>query len=302
MIKNLCVLLLAAWVVTGFPAIAAEPIRWAELSQRPAPAAGAIHAYGTLADQHGELRLPSGSGPFPVAVLLHGGCWLEDYDLAYFRHLAEAVTKLGWASWTVEYRRVGGAGGWPETFLDVADALDYLTVLGQAQPLDLTNTIVVGHSAGAQLALWAAQRDRIAEGHPLYRPQPLAVWHVLALSPVLDLARYRIGPQNSCHGAVEPLMGGTPDTVPDRYASVSPIELLPVSVPVSLISGRDDPTVSAASVRRYFEHADSSRVSLALIDGAEHFDPAVPGSMAWPRVRARLLSLLPPAKKPGKNR
>ena len=124
MIKSLCVLLLAAWVVTGFPAIAAEPIRWAELSQRPAPAAGAIHAYSTLADQYGELRLPSGSGPFPVAVLLHGGCWLEDYDLAYFRHLAEAVTALGWASWTVEYRRVGGAGGWPETFLDVADALD----------------------------------------------------------------------------------------------------------------------------------------------------------------------------------
>ena len=28
----------------------------------------------------------------------------------------------------------------------------------------------------------------------------------------------------------------------------------------------------------------------------------IPGSMAGPRVRARLLSLLPPAKKPGKNR
>lgn len=302
MIKNLRGMLCVVLAVTGFAATGAEPIRWAELSQRPAPAAGTIYAYGTHSDQYGELRLPTGPGPFPVAVLLHGGCWLENYDLAYFRHLAQAVTDLGWATWTVEYRRVGGAGGWPETFLDVADGVDYLRVLGQAQPLDLTHTIVLGHSAGAQLALWAAQRDRIVEAHPLYRPQPLAVHHVLALSPVLDLARYRIGPPNSCHGAVEPLMGGTPDTVPDRYAAVSPIELLPASVPVSLISGQDDPTVSAASVRRYFERANSPRVGLDLIEGAEHFDPAVPGSMAWPRVRARLQALLPQASRQGLNR
>ena len=302
MFKIACVTLLAALTMTGLAATAVEPIRWADLSQRPAPAAGAIHAYGAHPDQYGELRLPTGPGPFPVAVLLHGGCWLENYDLAYFRHLAKAVTDLGWVTWTVEYRRVGGAGGWPETFVDVADALDYLRVLGQAQPLDLSHTIVVGHSAGAQLALWAAQRDRILEAHPLYRPQPVAVHHVLALSPVLDLARYRIGPKNSCHGAVEPLMGGTPDTVPDRYAAVSPIELLPASVPVSLISGQDDPTVSTASVRHYFERANSPRVRLELIEGAEHFDPAVPGSMAWPRVRARLQTLLPRASGQGQSR
>lgn len=286
--------LLILLLVAGIAPASAEPIRWSELSQRPAPSPGQIFSYGSQADQYGELRLPPGDGPFPAAVLLHGGCWLQDYDLAYFRHLAQAVTQLGWATWTLEYRRVGGAGGWPQTFVDVADGIDHLRELAQTQPLDLSRTAAVGHSAGAQLALWAAQRDRIRAGDPLYRPQPLGLAQVLALSPVLDLASYRIGPQDSCHGAVEPLMGGAPDAVPGRYAAVSPIQLLPVSVPVSLISGRDDPTVSAASVRAYFDAANSPLVSLQMVDGAKHFDPVVPDSIAWPVVRARLQAWLAP--------
>ena len=284
---------LATAAPTPAPAEAASPVTWTQLSARPAPPPGQQLAYGENPAQFGELRLPAGPGPHPVAVMIHGGCWLQDYDLAYFRHIAQAAADLGWASWNIEYRRVGGDGGWPQTFEDVADAIDHLRVLAASQPIALDQVIAVGHSAGAQLALWAAQRARIEQPSPLWRPQPLALQHVVALSPILDLARYRHGPRNSCHGAVDPLMGGSPQHLPQRYQAVSPIELLPLTVPVTLISGAADPTVSADSVRRYADLLAPDRHRLILIERAEHFDPVTPGSLGWAPVRQRLQALHP---------
>lgn len=286
-------LLCAAAALSNIPLATAEPapVTWAQLSARPAPPAGERISYGADPAQFGELRLPNGQGPHPVAVMIHGGCWLQDYDLTYFQHIAQAATDLGWASWNIEYRRIGGTGGWPQTFEDVADAIDALRALVPEKALNLDQVIAVGHSAGAQMALWAAQRDRIEPQHVLWRPQPLPLRHVVALSPIVDLVDYRKGPANSCHGAVDPLMGGSPELLPQRYQAVSPLALLPLAVQVSLISGAADPTVSAASVQRYADQLNADRHQLRLIKGAEHFDPVTPGSMAWPLVRERLMAV-----------
>ena len=87
------------------------PITWKEIATLPEPAAGEKLAYGKAPQQFGELRMPAGKGPdpkrFPVAVLIHGGCWLSAYDYRYFNHLAAALTAQGVATWTIEYRRLG---------------------------------------------------------------------------------------------------------------------------------------------------------------------------------------------------
>src|SRR5688500_15229650 len=72
-------------------------------------------AYGEDADQHGVLRVPAGPGPHPVVVLIHGGCFKAAYanasDLAA---MGDSLKAGGIASWNVEYRRLGQAGGgWP---------------------------------------------------------------------------------------------------------------------------------------------------------------------------------------------
>lgn len=273
------------------------PLSWAELNARALPLPGLRVAYGEAAPQFGELRLPAGRGPFPVVVLIHGGCWLQQFDYRHATRVADALLPLGVAVWTIEYRRLGDdGGGWPHTLLDVARATDHLRVLAQTQPLDLGRVIAMGHSAGGQLALWLAARAQLPADSPLYRPDPLPLRGVLGLAPITDLAAYRIGPAGSCHSAVEPLLGGTPEEQPARYAQASPLALLPLGVPQQLVQGARDPIVAADSVAAYARaaQAQGDTVALHTVDAAGHFELVAPGSVAWPVITRALQALLAP--------
>ncbi len=49
--------------------------------------------------QFGELRLPKGPGPFPVAIIIHRGCWLSKFaSLQNAAALADALRDSGVAS------------------------------------------------------------------------------------------------------------------------------------------------------------------------------------------------------------
>ena len=266
---------------TAAPATA-TPLAWSVLSAMPQPPPGQRLAYGPAPQQFGELRLPAGAGPHPVVVLIHGGCWLSQFSLEYFSHLAAGLTDAGYATWSIEYRRIGDPdGGWPGTFLDAGAAIDHLQTLGDSQPLDLARVAVLGHSAGGQMALWAATRD---DPHgPLPADAPLPVRAVVGIAPITDLAAYRVGPEHSCHAAVDRGMGGTPATVGDRYAAVSPMDRLPLRVPVLLISGGQDEIVAPESVEA-FAHAamlENDPVQLRVVAGEGHFDAVLPGGRSW---------------------
>ena len=266
-------------------------LSWSELAARPLPAAGERIAYGSAASQFGELRLPEDAkAPAPVVVLIHGGCWLADFDSAYMSHLAAALTAEGYATWTIEYRRLGeDGGGWPNTFTDVGAAIDQLRGLAATHALDLDRIVTLGHSAGGQLALWAASRPRLGLGSPLHADQALPIRGVIGLAAITDLAQYRIGPADSCHGSVDPLMGGSPQAVPKRYSQVSPIELLPLQIEQWLIQGERDPIVDLASVERYVQAAKASGDEARLIRiGSGHFDPVAPEGPSWQAIRQAL--------------
>ena len=124
-----------------------------DLANFPSPIAEFIVPYGHERLQIAELRLPDGPGPYPTMMLIHGGCWLSQYDLVHMRSLAAAFTREGFATWLIEYRRVGDQrGGWPGTFEDVAMAGEFLPEIATMYNLDLNRMIVAGHSAGGHLA------------------------------------------------------------------------------------------------------------------------------------------------------
>ena len=122
--------------------------------------------YGPHRSNVGDLWLPAeGASRAPVVVLIHGGFWRAVYTKRLMNGLAKAVVKRGWAAWNIEYRRVGflgGHGGWPQTLHDVAAAMDHIAVIDGA--VDPTRVVTCGHSAGGQLALWAAARGRLPAG------------------------------------------------------------------------------------------------------------------------------------------
>ncbi len=275
-------------------------LSWSELDAMPYPAKpGQRIPYGASAAKFGELRLPDakrhGKGPYPVLVMIHGGCWLADYDYAYFTRLAAWVTEQGWATWNIEYRRLGDpGGGWPNTFMDVGEAADALYVIAKTDPIDLKRVYAAGHSAGGQLALWLASRGKLPNDSELARSEPLKIRGVLGLAAITDLASYRVGPADSCNASVDKLLGGTPQEQPRRYAETSPLARLPLGVPQVLVQGALDAIVPPAGVQAYVEAAvrAGDAASLVSLPNAGHFEPAVPHPASEAALRQALQRLL----------
>jgi len=252
--------------------------------------------YGDSSHSFGDLRLPKGtvSAPYPVAVVIHGGCWKSEHDLDHISHLCARLAEVGIATWSLEYRRLGDpGGGWPGTFIDVGAGTDYLRTLAQQFPLDLDRVAFVGHSAGGQLALWLAARAKFTHHSPLFSAAPLPALGVVALAPISDLYTYGATP-GSCNDAVTMLLDGSAAQVPERYIQASPIALLPLGVPQHIFHGNIDTVVPVAHSMRYAARAmnvdDDAR--LYLIDDAGHFDLIAPFTDAWKEVEAALCAML----------
>lgn len=263
-------------------------IAYSELIATPAPPADHRIAYGSETLQFGELRLPRGTEPVPLVVLIHGGCWRSQYDLKHVGHAAAALVQEGFGVWTIEYRRIGDAnGGWPGTFDDIAHAVDYVRMLADQFPqIDTSRVVLMGHSAGGQLALWAASRKQ-NETAGLFRSAiaPLKVAGVVSLAGITDLAEYGAG-TGGCNQSVTPLMGGSPQQVPRRYRAVSPVERVPTGVFMRLVHGDADPIVPLGQSKTFLARARMAgdRAELDVVVGGGHFDLLSPQSSAWQTV------------------
>jgi acetyl esterase/lipase len=264
---------------------AQQPISFDSLAAIPAPPPTQRIAYGPGPLQFGNLRLPKGRGPHPVVLYIHGGCYLSKYTIAYGAPLEQALADSGYAVWSIEYRSVGhDGGGWPGTFRDVGAGADHLRTLASQYPLDLRRVVAAGHSAGGNFALWLATRDRARRDSPLRVEKPIKIGGVLALTPAPDLEG--LHGQGVCDNVIDKLMGGSPQSVAERYRDVSPMQLLPVGVPATVIIGVLDANW-APSGRVYQRAATAAHDSLvrfvdALASG--HFDVLAPTTSSWPLV------------------
>ena len=186
-------------VAVSLPAQATR-LRPRDVDTLPSKPATARVAYGQDSLQFGDLRLPEGRGPFPVVVMIHGGCWVHRLaSLQNTAALSDALRDAGVATWNVEYRRYDNpGGGWPGTMRDIGDAVDSLRGLAKTYPLDLGRVVVAGHSAGGHLALWAAARKRLPKDSPLYVKDPLPVHAAVALGGPGDLRDFMTYGQRSC--------------------------------------------------------------------------------------------------------
>ncbi len=238
-----------------------------------------VVGYGPGADHVGDLRVPAGPGPHPVAVLVHGGFWRDPWQRDLMDGLAADLPTHGLATWNVEYRRAGTGGGWPETAVDVGAAVDHVAALAADRALDPARVVLVGHSAGGHLALWAAARAELLPGAPGAAPavQPIGV---VALAPVADLAAaFHAG---LGEGAVAEFLAGHPDRESARYHQATPVLGI---VPTVVVHGDRDDRVPIGHSRGL-----GDRVALIEAAGADHFDLIDPRSKAWEGARYQILA------------
>jgi acetyl esterase/lipase len=235
------------------------------------------HAYGEHPAQFGELSLPvAAEGRLAVVVLVHGGFWRERYGCDLMWPLAADLTARGLAVWNVEFRKVGGGGGWPQTAADVSAAIGHLGALAADHPLDRSRVAVVGHSAGGHLALLCGG----------------ACAGVVAQAAVSDpLDGYVRGLSG---GAVDEFLGGPPDQLPDEYIAASPLLGLPLGVPQLLVHGDADADVPVQQSRVYAEAARGlgDPVEYVELPGGGHMEHVDPASPAWAAAVAFLDKLL----------
>jgi acetyl esterase/lipase len=251
-------------------------------------------AYGPDPLHFGDLRIPSGPGPHPVAVVIHGGCWTSFVGLDFNNDMSDALAKVGIATWNIEYRRTQDpGGGYPNTLIDVGMAVDKLRALAPIHDLKLDRVITVGHSAGGHLGVWVGARHLFPVGHPLRGPDPLPLHAAVALAGIMNLAEY--WNINICGEFVDDFMGGTPDEIPERYAEASPSELLPIGLDTILVQGTKDDIVPPELAEHYRADAQAAgdhHVKLQKIHDADHFAVINPTSPAWPKVQRAILKAL----------
>ena len=268
-----------------------------DLQSLPSRPPTARVAYGPDSSQYGELRVPSGPGPHPAAILIHGGCFKAMYaNMRELGAMGDTLAAEGIASWNIEYRRLGEPGaGWPGTYLDIGRGVDQLRALAPAHRLDLARVVLVGHSAGGHLAMWAASRARLAPGSELYRPDPLPVRGVIDLAGPVDMTANVPGYQAGCGDSViTQLLGGRPEAVPGHYADASASSRLPLGVPQVLVIGEHEGFVPRAVAERYVAAARKAgdSVRLLYLPGTGHFELAMPTTPAWAPVAAAIRGLL----------
>lgn len=248
------------------------------LSRTPPPAAARVE-YGEDPHQFGDVRLPKNKPLAAIVMNIHGGYWRNKYDLAHAGHLCAALSENGLLTWNVEYRRVGDpGGGWPGSISDIQAAYQFVPQLAKRFQFKADRVIVMGHSAGGQLALCLAAREP-------------ALKTVVSLAGVLDLQRaWELHLSND---AVVGFLGGTPKQNSANYAAADPMQLHIAAAEQVIVHGTKDDVVPPDFSRKYYE-AKSRRgehVKLLEIENADHFDLIDPRSAAWGKVEEAVLSL-----------
>ena len=257
------------------------------INQLPADPPTLKVAYGAAsARQYGELRVPEGKGPFPLAVIYHGGCWAGMGGTANVAPLASFLAKNGVATWTPSYRELGSDGGWPNTFTDWAQGLGYVQTLAESYPLDLTRITVMGHSAGVTPVMWLPTGHM---GDDVIKPDLPPVRAAVVLDGPMRIADFVGVDQAVCRQPViATMMGGAPAQVPARYAMLDPLANKPKVQRLLVVDGAlPDPDPALIEGLR----AQGIAVEVIRVAQDQHFNHLVPGTRDFAAIGPALLDI-----------
>jgi acetyl esterase/lipase len=269
----------------GSTAASPRLMTWPDLLERRRPAPSATVPYGGDPLQVADVWLPAGTGPHPVVLMVHGGCWqTEIADRSIMNWIADDLRRRGIAVWNIDYRGVDRpGGGYPGTFQDVAAAADALRAHATEYHLDTSRVVAIGHSAGGHLALWLAGRPRLPAGSPLRTANSLPIAEVISLGGLPDLEEAARSENGCGNDVVVRLTGGVRAGRIDPFTDTSVPRLAPLGVPQVLINGRQDRIIPVAYAEGYARpmRAAGDDVRVRMLDATGHVELVAPETAAW---------------------
>lgn len=255
---------LAVFLLAANPSVAGEEpltnVSFAEVLSLPYREPDLTRSYGADQFQFAQLWLPAAPARASL-VLIHGGCWLNQFDIAYTYGMSTALADAGYAVWSLEYRRTGDeGGGWPGSFEDVVAGINSL---GDVAEVEINKLALLGHSAGGHLALLAGAREDLLDMQPDL---------IVGLAAISDVVTYAAG-NNSCQTATPLFMGGNVNERAQAYFDANPGNhgLHPNTV---LLQGDIDEIVPLSQAT-----LPGARSEISV--GAGHFDWSHPSTKAF---------------------
>ena len=233
-----------------------------------------------------ELRLPTGKGPFPLAVIYHGGCWKTGIaSQAYMAPLATRWQQQGIATLNVDYREVGDGGGWPGSFEDWATSAKLIEDVAARHPIDRKRVTLVGHSAGGLPAVWLASASG-ADG-PIGKRKPVTARAAIVLDGPGDVGPEQPAFDALCQfSAVAPFIG---TLAPARYGAISPATHAPQLAEILFVQAKL-PAPSAATQSALGKAG--AKVSVRENIGQSHFAIITPGNPVYTANEAAMLAVI----------
>jgi acetyl esterase/lipase len=197
------------------------------VASRPAAPPDTTVHYGQLAEQVADVWYGKSAPQHkPLLIMIHGGFWRPPIDRTHTGPLCEALANMGWTIASIEYRRIPGK---PDaSAVDVCAAVAALPGLIERHN---GKAIVIGHSAGGHLCLYAAARS----------DQPKLIG-VVALGPAADLQMAES--LNLGNGAAQAFLG-----VPAaQRVDLDPVRLPAPAAQVAIVHGMQDANRAGAQL------------------------------------------------------
>ena len=217
----------------------------------------------------GDLRLPSGDGPHPVVVLLHGGGWMGQWRRDQLDGMAVDLSARGYATYNFEYLPPHAGGRFPATIETTRQAHHEIA---RRNRLDSRRVALLGHSAGGNLALMASMWWRRWSHSPRLG---ISLAGITTLRMESDLDRAYLAGQDP--------------------RAASPSRLVPLGVRSLLIHATDDEIVPSDHSTHFTQAAtdagDSSET--VLLPGGGHLGFLDMRSRAWAQARERIVAAFP---------
>ncbi|MBQ9337479.1 MAG: alpha/beta hydrolase [Lentisphaeria bacterium] len=233
-----------------------------------------------------DLYYPADPQPgekFPGIVIIHGGGWVSGIrNAAREVNIGSNLARMGYVAISIDYR-LATAGNvkkygkiYPVNVQDCKTAVQWLRKNAEKLNIDPAKIGCIGGSAGGHLsAMLAVAGPEVGlEPQSPFPGVDSSVQACINLYGVMDFSRVFVpAPKKSFGQGRINVMGSTPETDPENWRKMSPIQLVdPKDPPMLQIHGKADTTVDYRQSIMMKEVLDKAGVKneLILVDGIGH--------------------------------